>query len=169
MEKSWQAAQSLPVGLRISARAAHSLLPEAHHIGRWGRWEGWGVDENKVRLGEAIRRAREAMSPPLTRDDLAAATHLHKRRIGAFERGDWDGIRPTSRDAIERALGWAPGSWDSVLAGGEPSKTAPQPVQRRRSDDEDDLTFVLTNADSLSPEKLHTLRLIIQGEIDRKS
>jgi hypothetical protein len=122
------------------------------------------MEQDKARLGDAIRRAREGMSPPLTRKQFAALVHMDDRRIGDFERGSWDGVRPANRDAIERALGWEHGSWDAVLAGGDP-----KPVERRetrRSDETPNLVYVLRHARDVSPETLETLRVII--EEDRK-
>ena len=114
---------------------------------------------NKVRLGEAIRRRRETMSPPLTMKQLAAATGLGSRRMGSIERGEWDAVRPTNRDAIERALGWGPGSWDAVLSGGEPT-IVERPVVRVM--DDDDLSYVLRGAMDADLETLRRLRIILE-------
>lgn len=127
------------------------------------------MEKHKAQLGAAIRRRRESMSPPMTLAQLAKATHIGARRLGDIERGIWGGVRPSNRDEIERALGWAPGSWDAVLSGGQPTVRRNQPVERRRIDDRQDLVYVLSNARDVSPETLRTVRIIIESEIQKSS
>lgn len=126
------------------------------------------MEHDKKRLGAAIRHAREEeMSPPLTQKQLAEAVHMDPRRIGAIERGQFERVRPANRDAIESVLGWEHGSWDRVLKGGEPARMERRPVERRRVEDGEDLIYVVTNVRAAGPDVQHTLRLILEKEIER--
>lgn len=123
------------------------------------------TDEARKRLGDAIVRRRESMSPPLTRTQLAKTLRMGDRRLGDIERGTANNVRPSTRDVIERALGWEPGSWDRVLAGGEPTLAPPRKV--RRSDEPDDVVYIMRNAGKASPETLRALRTLIETDLER--
>lgn len=69
------------------------------------------------RLASYVVRRRQECDLPTTRA-LARATGITEKTIGNLEKG-----RLVSRDtlaAVERVLGWAPGSCAAILAGGEP-------------------------------------------------
>jgi hypothetical protein len=123
------------------------------------------TDDAKIRLGMQIRHRRETMSPPLTREQLAQAVRMGERRLGDIERGKWDSIRAHNRDAIERILGWEPGSWDAVLTGGEPTISPARTA--RRADEPDDLVYLMRHAGKVHPETLRTLRVIMETELER--
>lgn len=83
------------------------------------------------RLGRHIRRAR--IEQGMEQRDLADATRLSVTTVSNYERGREParGRVPVGYYEIERALNWAPGSVDAVLAGGEPTaqqrENAPPP------------------------------------------
>lgn len=52
--------------------------------------------------------------------DVAADAGLTTEGLRTIRKSDAD-IRPLSKQGIERALGWAQGSVDAILAGGEPT------------------------------------------------
>jgi transcriptional regulator with XRE-family HTH domain len=78
----------------------------------------------RARLGSRIRQRRKALNMR-NQSDLAEAAGLSLRVIGAMERGEK--VSPTSIIDVELALGWAAGSADSVLSGGEPAVDGDEP------------------------------------------
>ena len=75
------------------------------------------MTDDLKQLGEAIAARREELD--LTQAELADLTGLHRVTIGRLEKGAGK-ARPTraTAQALERALGWLPGSVDAVLDGG---------------------------------------------------
>src|SRR3954465_16066728 len=80
------------------------------------------------------RRALERLGPHVvsrrvalgfrSRTDLASSLQFTVRTLADIEHG----VRkasPGSYAILENKLGWAPGSIDTVLAGGEPTETVP--------------------------------------------
>jgi hypothetical protein len=67
-----------------------------------------------------------------TREDWAAAIGLSTRTLGDIERGRRP-VGDATVAAIEEHLGWQPGSFTAILAGGEPeltlSEQEPEPAQ----------------------------------------
>jgi hypothetical protein len=53
-----------------------------------------------------------------TRRDLSRVTDINDRTIGKLELGQ--SVSASTMSTIERALGWAPGSWRRILDGGDP-------------------------------------------------
>ncbi|MFJ6487030.1 helix-turn-helix domain-containing protein [Streptomyces californicus] len=72
-----------------------------------------------VRLGHAIEAARDAKG--MTQVALATAADVSESTIQNLEAGKARVRQPPSVKKVEAALGWAPGSADAVLAGGEPT------------------------------------------------
>lgn len=75
-------------------------------------------NDTRVRLGQLVSEQRKRHSLSVS----AAA------RAAGIDRGTWTGLEKGIRDTedymhvrIERVLGWAPGSIDTILAGGQPA------------------------------------------------
>jgi DNA-binding Xre family transcriptional regulator len=80
--------------------------------------------ENWRRLADYIVARRVALGMR-DRRALAAATGVTERTLGKLENGQR--VSASTLGAIENQLGWAPGSWRRILAGGEPVAVA-EPV-----------------------------------------
>jgi transcriptional regulator with XRE-family HTH domain len=79
--------------------------------------------ENWRRLADYVVARRVALGMR-DRRALAAATGVTERTLGKLENGQR--VSASTLGAIENQLGWAPGSWRRILAGGEPvAATAP--------------------------------------------
>ena len=74
--------------------------------------EGW------ISLGEHVRRERAQRRQ--TQQEFAQAIGLSVRTLGSIEAGTGTRYDRVTRDVIEWALGWAPGSIEQVIAGGRP-------------------------------------------------
>jgi transcriptional regulator with XRE-family HTH domain len=70
-------------------------------------------------LGEHVRRERAQRRQ--TQQEFAQAIGLSVRTLGSIEAGTGTRYDRVTRDVIEWALGWAPGSIELVVAGGRPS------------------------------------------------
>jgi transcriptional regulator with XRE-family HTH domain len=79
--------------------------------------------ENWRRLADYVVARRVALGMR-DRRALAAATGVTERTLGKLENGQR--VSASTLGAIENQLGWAPGSWRRILAGGEPV-AAPAP------------------------------------------
>lgn len=75
--------------------------------------------EDWKRLGRYIKDRRERLR--LTQQGMYARGGPSVATIRNLEAGEQTSYRPRTRDQIEQALGWAAGSVDAILAGGEPS------------------------------------------------
>jgi transcriptional regulator with XRE-family HTH domain len=73
--------------------------------------------ENWRRLADYVVARRVALGMR-DRRALAAATGVTERTLGKLENGQR--VSASTLGAIENQLGWAPGSWRRILAGGEP-------------------------------------------------
>jgi transcriptional regulator with XRE-family HTH domain len=71
------------------------------------------------RLAEAIKAARKARG--WTQKDLAATARVGFSTVQRLESGKPASRTPASLPHVERALGWAHGSVEDILAGGEPT------------------------------------------------
>jgi transcriptional regulator with XRE-family HTH domain len=80
--------------------------------------------ENWRRLADYVVARRVALGMR-DRRALAAATGVTERTLGKLENGQR--VSASTLGAIENRLGWAPGSWRRILAGGEPV-AAPSPT-----------------------------------------
>lgn len=78
-----------------------------------------------VRLGHAIEAARDAKG--MTQVALARAADISESTVQNLESGVERKRQPPSLKKVEVALGWAPGSAESVLVGGEPTPIAEPP------------------------------------------
>ncbi|MGW9245822.1 helix-turn-helix domain-containing protein [Streptomyces badius] len=78
-----------------------------------------------VRLGHAIETARDAKG--MTQVALAEAANVSESTVQNLEAGKERVRQPPSVKKVEAALGWAPGSADAVLAGGEPTPLSTAP------------------------------------------
>lgn len=90
------------------------------------RCMGMGHDEcmerDWGRLGSLLRADRTAQG--LTQDDIGARIGVHRNTVRAIDSGTGTRVT-TSIRAYARELGWADGSIEAVLAGGEPVRPAP--------------------------------------------
>jgi hypothetical protein len=81
------------------------------------------MDERWVRLGDAFAEGRESQN--LTQVDVVDRTGLGMSTVQAIERGGpFKGITASMR-LYAVLLGWAPGSIEAVLAGGQPTEMPP--------------------------------------------
>lgn len=78
-----------------------------------------GMNANWARLADAIRRRREALG--FTQVQLAKLAEVTDTTIRNLEGGREFRRPPASLPAVERALGWSPGSARTILAGGDPA------------------------------------------------
>lgn len=69
-------------------------------------------------LGEHVRRERAQRRQ--TQQEFAQAIGLSVRTLGSIEAGTGTRYDRVTRDVIEWALGWAPGSIEAVIEGGQP-------------------------------------------------
>lgn len=84
--------------------------------------------EDRVRLGEKIRKARADAG--MTATAAAAHADMSPTTWGRIERGENVSVRPNTYAAIERVLGWEPGSIEIVLEGGDPTPATSAPGRR---------------------------------------
>ena len=82
-----------------------------------------------VRLGSVIRDARTEMRWP--QKAIAADARVTVQDYRSLERGESTQYDKVFLDAIECVLCWHPGSIESVLAGGEPSRLSEEELQQR--------------------------------------
>jgi transcriptional regulator with XRE-family HTH domain len=87
------------------------------------------MSEDWVRLGAAVREAREAKR--LTQAGLGAEVGVGETTVANVERARTRKVTPTLR-SMARVLGWTPDSIEAVLAGGSP--TAQPDIVVRRDD-----------------------------------
>lgn len=87
------------------------------------------MDRDWTRLGKALGDARKAPSVALTQEQMAEAIGVGRSVIQLIEAGN-EYKKPTaSMRAFAARVGWADGSIEAVLAGGEPTlKGAPAPA-----------------------------------------
>jgi hypothetical protein len=93
------------------------------------RHDAWMDSRALERLGHLVVSRRVALGFR-TRIDLASSLQFTVRTLADIEHG----VRkasPGTYAMLENKLGWAPGSIDAILAGGEPKETV---VELRRSD-----------------------------------
>ena len=76
------------------------------------------------RLADYVRTARDERS--WSQAELAEQAGIGLSTVALLERGAYRTRIPNTVPAVERALGWAPGSARAVLAGGEPRPTRQQ-------------------------------------------
>lgn len=96
-------------------------------------YEGSAVEPQWGRLGVAIRRQRKRLG--MTQADLAQAAGVAMRTIGNYERGREPGGLgiPDGYYVVAGVVGWTAESVDAILAGGEPTPTAPAGSVRREA------------------------------------
>lgn len=111
-----------------------------------------------VRLGEQITRRRVALN--WGRDELAARARISLRTVASLERGQNPSVRDVTRYAIEHVLGWAEGSVEAILAGGDP--TVREPEEQGPTPPEDDLSYVLRWLPRLPPEAVTAARRTLE-------
>lgn len=81
-------------------------------------------------VGEAVATRRIRLG--MRQRDLATAAGVSETTIRNIEAGRIGG-RPTKWPLVELALRWAPGSFETLLAGGQPQEVAP-PAARPPAD-----------------------------------
>lgn len=86
------------------------------------------TDDDRTRLGRAVKRAREALR--LSIDGAAEAARMSPVTWSNVEQGKR--VRDLTYAGIERALGWTSGSVDSILDGGAEVPSRPQPARSGR-------------------------------------
>ncbi len=87
--------------------------------------------ENWRRLADYVVARRVALGMR-DRRALAAATGVTERTLGKLENGQR--VSASTLGAIENQLGWAPGSWRRILAGGEPVAAPAPPADEQAGD-----------------------------------
>ena len=85
----------------------------------WRRLADYVV-ARRVELGMRDRRA------------FAEATGVTERTLGKLENGQR--VSPSTLGMVENRLGWAPGSWRRIVAGGEPNLGLPSGGQGEYED-----------------------------------
>ncbi|MER5388347.1 helix-turn-helix domain-containing protein [Saccharopolyspora sp. NPDC002686] len=103
------------------------------------------------RLSDFVISWRERLS--LERSDLAERMKMDAKTVQRIENGQ--SVRATSLAALERGLGWKPGSARTVLGGGDPA-----PIDEPEEEPEvslDDLRATAESAIKLGQEMLEKL------------
>jgi predicted transcriptional regulator len=77
------------------------------------------MDWDWTALATALRERRKALR--LTQEELAEHAGIHTGTIKDYEAGKAYTRMPKSWSALERVLGWSPGSAQTVLEGGAPT------------------------------------------------
>ena len=98
------------------------------------------VIARRVELGMRDRRA------------FAGATGVTERTLGKLENGQR--VSPTTLAMVENRLGWAPGSYRRILAGGEPTAASPD---RGHVQYEDPTLLHLSSTPGLPPDVVRGL------------
>jgi transcriptional regulator with XRE-family HTH domain len=98
------------------------------------------VVARRVELGMRDRRA------------FAQATGVTERTLGKLENGQQ--VSPSTLAMVENRLGWAPGSYRRILAGGEPIVASPD---RGHAEYEDPTLLHLSSPPGLPPELVRGL------------
>ncbi len=81
------------------------------------------MERDWARFGRAVKAARLARE--MTQDDLARAVNVGLSTIQTLERGAREYAKVTAtHNAVAKAVGWAEGSVEAVLSGGEPTVVA---------------------------------------------
>lgn len=75
--------------------------------------------EAAQRLGRLVRQRRKQLG--MTQADIQAAHGPSTATLRLIENGRHIDFRASTSDPLERILGWAPGSINSILAGGDPT------------------------------------------------
>ncbi|HEY3980187.1 MAG TPA: helix-turn-helix transcriptional regulator [Streptosporangiaceae bacterium] len=89
------------------------------------------VDEDWQRLADYVV-ARRVELGIRDRRAFAEATGVTERTLGKLENGQR--VSPSTLGMVENKLGWAPGSWRRILAGGEPTMGSPAPGPAEHED-----------------------------------
>src|SRR6476620_11532078 len=121
------------------------------------------MDQALERLGQHIVSRRVALGYR-TRTDLANSLELTVRTLADIE----NGVRkasPGTYAMLENKLSWAPGSIDTILAGGEPNELAP--TLRRSNPNAASQGYALrpTNPNNLSQVSTEELLLELRRRI----
>lgn len=83
-------------------------------------------DPGNTRLGEAVRQRRLDLGLTQSQVDNVSLSTIAKIESGGFPR-----LRDGTLVALEKALGWEPGSARRVLAGGDPTPASETPPPSR--------------------------------------
>lgn len=124
---------------------AHHYLCQGHGVERWERVGAYVA---------AWRRMRGYR----TQAALAAAAGLSPRTISSIEGAYQNSYQDPTLEALERALGWLPGSVASILMGGEP-ETVGKPLDK-------DLAALINVWDKLPESTQRIIRLIAESDVD---
>ena len=113
--------------------------------------DGHMADEDWQRLADYIvaRRVELGMRD---RRAVAEATGVTERTLGKLENGQR--VSPSTLGMIENRLGWTPGSWRRLLAGGEPTVVSPD---RGHPEYEDPTLWHLKSTPGLPPDVVRGL------------
>ncbi|MFG3488485.1 helix-turn-helix domain-containing protein [Streptomyces sp. NPDC047972] len=88
------------------------------------------MDLDWTRLGKALRDARRAAAVSLTQEEMAEEIGVGRSVIQLIEAGNKYKKPTASMRTYAARVGWADGSIEAVLAGGEPTlKDAPAPAR----------------------------------------
>lgn len=99
------------------------------------------------RLGERVKTSRAILGYSITQ--LSTVSGLSTSTLDSIENGRKTSYDPTTLTALERALGWRPGSVDRILRGLEPL-----PVE------DQDLAAIITAWPALSAGARRMLRIL---------
>lgn len=115
--------------------------------------------EDRARLGRYVNAARKRKYRG-TRKEWAEIIGISDKTLGKLERGEYVGA-DTLAD-VEIDLGWAPGSCQTIMHGGEPTmidNSAPSVAGLREISIGEGLTFTVTKEDrrrwrTMTPEQI---------------
>lgn len=124
------------------------------------------------RLGDYVTSAR--LRAGMDRMDLAEGADISLRTLSDIENGDLGKRKAFSSETLEAiglCIGWKPGSWRSVLNGGEPalvSDFVPHEAEREPFDEAaDDVVDILPSFDRMNSAERRLVLLLAEALSDR--
>ncbi|GAA1030724.1 hypothetical protein GCM10009565_67590 [Amycolatopsis albidoflavus] len=110
--------------------------------------------------------ARKRKYPGATRKEWSAVIGISDKTLGKLERGEYVG--PDTLADVEIDLGWAPGSCQAIMHGGEPTGTdnsTPAVAGLREVPLGDGVTFTITKEDRLRWRTMTPEQIIDEGNM----
>lgn len=108
-------------------------------------------------LARHVRLRRRELQ--ISQDDAARSVGMSPVTWGRVEKGQ--PVRALTHSGIERALGWAPGSVETILSGGEPTEAEAEPPERPSVMDDPLIADILAT-DLPDDEKAKLIHMVLK-------